>query len=48
VALMRARLLLSRVIHSDDTSVPFLERGRDKARDGHLWVYIGDRDHPYR
>jgi transposase len=47
VALMRARLLLSRVIHSDDTSVPFLERGRDKARDGHLWVYIGDREHPY-
>jgi transposase len=47
VALMRARILLSRVIHSDDTSVPFLERGRDKARDGHLWVYIGDRHHPY-
>jgi transposase len=47
VALMRERLLLSRVIHSDDTSVPFLERGRDKARDGHLWVYIGDRDRPY-
>lgn len=47
VALMRARLLLSRVIHTDDTSVPFLERGRDKARDGHLWVYIGDRDRRY-
>jgi hypothetical protein len=47
VALMRVRLLLSRVIHSDDTSVPFLERGRDKAREGYLWVYIGDRDHPY-
>jgi transposase len=47
VALMRSRLLLSRAIHSDDTSVPFLERGRDKAREGHLWVYIGDRDHPY-
>jgi transposase len=47
VALMRARLLLSRVIHSDDTSVPFLERGWDEAREGHLWVYIGDRDHPY-
>jgi transposase len=47
VALMRARLLLSRAIHSDDTSVPFLEPGRDKAREGHLWVYIGDRDHPY-
>src|SRR5262249_50282796 len=47
VALMQARLLLSRVIHSDDTSVPFLERGRDEARQGHLWVYLGDRDHPY-
>jgi hypothetical protein len=44
---MRDRLLLSRVIHSDDTKVPFLERGRDKAREGHLRVYIGDRDHPY-
>ena len=47
VAQMRRRLLLSRVIHTDDTPVPFLERGRDKARDGHLWVYIGDRDNPY-
>jgi transposase len=47
VTLMRERLLLSKMIHSDDTSVPFLERGRDKARDGHLWVYIGDRGHPY-
>jgi transposase len=27
--------------------VPFLERGRDKARDGHLWVHIGDRDPHY-
>jgi len=47
VALMRTEILKSRVIHSDDTSVPFLERGRDKAHEGHLWVYIGDRDHPY-
>jgi transposase len=47
VALMRARLLLSRVIRSDDTSVPFLERGRASSREGHPWVYIGDRDHPY-
>jgi transposase len=47
VALMRKRLLRSRVVHTDDTSVPFLERGRDEARDGHLWVYIGDRDNPY-
>jgi transposase len=47
VALMRARLLLSRVIHTDDTPVPFLERARDEARDGHLWVYVGDLDHLY-
>jgi len=47
VAVMRQQLLLSRVIHTDDTPVPFLERGRHKARDGHLWVYIGDRDRPY-
>ena len=47
VALMRTERLKSRVIHSDGTSVPFLERGRGKAREGHLWVCIGDRDHPY-
>jgi transposase len=47
IGLMRERVLLSRVVHSDDTSVPFLERGRDRARDGHLWVYIGDRSYPY-
>jgi hypothetical protein len=47
VALMRTRLLVSRMIHSDDTSVPFLEHSRDKARDEHLWVYVGDRDYPY-
>jgi transposase len=47
VALMRQQVLLSRVIHTDDTPVPFLERGRDRVRDGHLWVYIGDRGHPY-
>jgi hypothetical protein len=44
---MQARLLQSRVIHSDDTPVPFREEGMDKTSTGHLWVYIGDRDHPY-
>jgi transposase len=47
VALMQDRLLQSRVIHSDDTPVPFREAGKDKTSTGHLWVYIGDRDHPY-
>jgi transposase len=47
VALMRTRLLQSRVIHSDDTPVPFREEGKDKTSTGHLWVSIGDRDHRY-
>jgi hypothetical protein len=47
VSLMQGRLLQSRVIHSDDTPVPFREQGKDKTSTGHLWVYIGDRDHPY-
>src|SRR5262249_44677640 len=46
-ALMRSRLLQSRVIHSDDTPVPFREDGKDRASTGHLWVYLGDRDRPY-
>ena len=47
VSLMQGRLLQSRVIHSDDTPVPFREEGKDKTSTGHLWVYIGDCDHPY-
>jgi hypothetical protein len=47
VDLMRSRLLRSRVIHSDDTPVPFREQGKDRTSTGHLWVYIGDRNHPY-
>lgn len=47
VGLMRTRLLQSRVIHSDDTPVPFREEGQEKTSTGHLWVSLGDRDHPY-
>ncbi len=47
VGLMRTRLLQSRVIHSDDTPVPFREDGKEKTSTGHLWVSLGDRDHPY-
>jgi transposase len=45
--LMHRRVLLSRAIHTDDTPVPFRERGKGRARRGHLWVYLGDRAHPY-
>jgi transposase len=46
-ALMCARLLLSRVIHSDDTGVKLRVAGAKKTAKAHLWVYIGDADYPY-
>jgi transposase len=47
VALMHARVLLSRVIHGDDTGVKLRVEGADKAKRAHLWAYIGDAAHPY-
>jgi transposase len=47
VALMHERLLLSRVIHGDDTGVKLRVKGADKTKKAHLWVYIGDADYPY-
>jgi hypothetical protein len=37
----------SLVIQTDDTSVPVLDPGSRRTRTGHLWVYLGDADHPY-
>ena len=45
--LMHRRLLLSRVIHGDDTSVKLRVPGADRTRKAHLWVNIGDADYPY-
>lgn len=45
--LLRERVLRSRVLHTDDTPVPVLEAGRGATRQARLWVYLGDRDHPY-
>ncbi len=39
------RVLMSRVIHCDETRVPVLDVGQ--TRSGRLWVYLGDRDHPF-
>jgi transposase len=44
---MKAEVLRSRVIQTDDTTVPVLDRRSDRARTARLWVYLGDRDHPY-
>ena len=46
VALMKAEVLRSAVIHTDDTPVPVLDRTRDRTKTGRLWPYLGDADHP--
>jgi transposase len=45
--LMHRRLLLSRVIHGDDTSVKLRVAGSPRTHKAHLWVGIGDADYPY-
>jgi transposase len=45
--LMHSRLLLSRVIHGDDTPVKLRVPGSDRTKKAHLWAYIGDADYPY-
>lgn len=37
----------SRAIQTDDTPVPVLDPGSRRTRTGHLWVYLGDDEHPY-
>lgn len=45
--LMHQRLLLSRVIHGDDTPVKLRVPGCDRTKKAHLWACIGDADYPY-
>jgi hypothetical protein len=35
------------VIQTDDTPVPVLDPGSRRTKTGHLWVYLGDTEHPY-
>lgn len=44
---MHKRLLLSRVIHGDDTGVKLRVPGCNRTTKAHLWVCIGDADYPY-
>jgi transposase len=39
---LRASVLGSKVIHTDDTPVPVLDREGGATRDGRLWVYVSD------
>lgn len=45
--LMVRRVMLSTVIHTDDTSVPVWDPTLPQTRTGRFWVYIGDVRHPY-
>jgi hypothetical protein len=45
--LMHRRLLLSRVIHGDDTGVKLRAAGSARTTKAHLWVCIADADYPY-
>jgi len=47
VELMAKRVRQSRVVHTDDTRVPIQAPGEGKCKQGRIWTYIGDRDHPY-
>lgn len=44
---MAALVRRSRAIQTDDTPVPVLDPGSRRTKTGHLWVYLGDADHPY-
>lgn len=39
-------VLLSKVLHTDDTTVPVRDETKSNHRYGRLWDYIGDQDHP--
>jgi transposase len=47
VSLMHSRVLLSRVIHADDTGVKLRLKGASRTHKAHLWACIGDADYPY-
>jgi len=40
---MKQIILQSKIINTDDTSVPILDSSRTQTRKGYLWAYIGDR-----
>jgi transposase len=45
--LMHRRLLMSRVVHGDDTGVKLRVPGSNRTKKSHLWACIGDADYPY-
>jgi transposase len=44
--LLKHHVLQSKVLHTDDTTVPVRDESRSGHRYGRLWDYIGDAGHP--
>jgi transposase len=44
--LLKQWVLLSKVLHTDDTTVPVRDETKSSHRYGRLWDYIGDETHP--
>jgi transposase len=44
---MIEQVLSSDAIHTDDTPMPVLDKDRDSTRQGRIWIYRGDDQHPY-
>lgn len=45
--LMKARVLESKVMQTDDTPVGVLDPERMHTRAGRIWTYVGDAEHPF-
>ncbi len=45
VEIMRREVLASKVIQSDDTTLPTLGLVKGRAKDARLWCYLGDESH---
>jgi len=44
---MVRRALQSKVLGTDDTTVPLRDDQLDRTRTAYFWAYVGDHDHPY-
>jgi len=44
--LLKSFVLQSKVLHTDDTTVPVRDETKNNHRYGRLWDYIGDENHP--
>lgn len=45
--LMVRRTIASKVLGTDDTTVPVRDDGLDRTRTAYFWAYVGDHEHPY-